>query len=96
MSTPWLKEVFRSTASQLGYDRYIVGEKEIKDDHRPFLAKRIPAIDLIDFRYDNAANRYWHSSEDTLDKCSPDSLGIVGKLVLAALPAVELAAQEER
>lgn len=96
MSTAWLKQVFRSTATQLGYDRYIVGEKEIKDDHRPFLAKRIPAIDLIDFHYDNASNRYWHTSDDTLDKCSADSLGIVGKLVLAALPGVEVAATEDR
>ena len=34
------------------------------------------AIDIIDFDYP-----YWHTLEDTVDKCSPYTLGIVGTLV---------------
>jgi len=96
-STDWMKRVFRSAASQLDYDRYIVGEKEIKDDHRPFLKVGIPAIDLIDFNFDSASNRYWHTADDTLDKCSAESLGIVGRLVLTALdPLIEEARKRGR
>ncbi|MAW59441.1 MAG: hypothetical protein CMJ94_01255 [Planctomycetes bacterium] len=88
LSTPWLDQVFRQTATEMGQSSLIVGSREIKDDHRPFLRKGIPAIDLIDFNYPNISNRYWHTDEDTLDKCSPESLGLVGRLVLAALPRV--------
>ena len=96
LSTNWLKQIFRRTASELGMDWAIVGEQEIKDDHRPFLKKGIPAIDLIDFNYPNVSNRYWHTDEDTLDKCSAESLGTVGRLVLAALPRVAAKGMEER
>ena len=96
LSTNWLKQIFRRTASELDMDWVIVGEQEIKDDHRPFLKKGIPAIDLIDFNYPNVSNRYWHTDEDTLDKCSAESLGIVGRLVLAALPRVAAKGMEER
>lgn len=96
LSTNWLKQIFRRTASELDMDWAIVGEQEIKDDHRPFLKKGIPAIDLIDFNYPNVSNRYWHTDEDTLDKCSAESLGTVGRLVLAALPRVAAKGMEER
>ena len=50
----------------------------ILDDHVP-LAKiaRISAMDMIDFDYTP-----WHTSGDTLDKLSADSLRIVGQLTL--------------
>jgi len=44
------------------------------DDHTPFLAAGIPAIDIIDFDY-----AYWHTTSDTPDKVSPNSLAIVGR-----------------
>lgn len=88
-SSPWLKQIYRDVATELGYSKYIVGEKAVKDDHRPFLRVGIPAIDLIDFNYDSVANQFWHTDEDTLDKCSAESLGIVGRLVLASLARVE-------
>jgi Zn-dependent M28 family amino/carboxypeptidase len=34
--------------------------------------------------------QYWHTAEDTLDKCSPQSLQVVGDVLLAALPTIEL------
>jgi Zn-dependent M28 family amino/carboxypeptidase len=39
----------------------------------PFLQAGIPAIDIIDFDYP-----YWHTTQDTADKVSAESLGIVG------------------
>ncbi|MFQ5750167.1 MAG: M28 family peptidase [Planctomycetota bacterium] len=55
----------------------------------------MPAVDLIDFRY-GPLNRYWHTREDTLDKCSAESLEKIGRLILAALPAIEERAARAR
>jgi Zn-dependent M28 family amino/carboxypeptidase len=49
----------------------------IDDDHVPLLKAGIPCIDLIDFNY-----AYWHTLDDTPDKCSPESLGAVGRTLL--------------
>ena len=49
----------------------------ITDDHLPFLEAGIPVIDLIHFPFPS----YWHSSEDTIDKCSAASLQQVGKVL---------------
>ena len=62
--------------------------REIKDDHLPFLAAGIPAVDLIDFEY-GPDNAWWHSAEDTLDKCSAESLATAGAIVLAAWNTLE-------
>jgi hypothetical protein len=50
----------------------------IYDDHLPLLAASIRTIDIIDFEYP-----WWHTTQDTPDKCSPESLRRVGKLVLS-------------
>lgn len=47
------------------------------DDHIELLRAGIPAIDIIDFDYP-----YWHTIEDTPDKCSPGSLKTIGNLLL--------------
>jgi Zn-dependent M28 family amino/carboxypeptidase len=51
---------------------YSVGD-EIEDDHLPLLKKGIPTLDLIDFNYPQ-----WHTTDDTAEHCSPDSLRRVG------------------
>jgi hypothetical protein len=50
------------------------------DDHIPFLNAGIPAIDLIDFDYP-----YWHTTHDTVDKCSAESLEAVGRVLLSVI-----------
>lgn len=47
------------------------------DDHLPFIRCGIPAVDLIDFDYP-----YWHTLEDTPDKCSAASLGDIGRVLI--------------
>jgi Zn-dependent M28 family amino/carboxypeptidase len=49
----------------------------ITDDHLPFLKVGIPVVDLIHYPFPD----YWHTTRDTLDKCSSDSLETVGKVV---------------
>ncbi len=50
------------------------------DDHIPLLGARIPCIDLIDFDYP-----YWHTTQDTPDKCSPESLQKIGEVLIGVL-----------
>lgn len=57
---------------------------EMLDDHVPFLQKNIPVIDLIDFEY-GPNNSYWHTSGDTLDKLSPESMALSGNLAFALI-----------
>jgi Zn-dependent M28 family amino/carboxypeptidase len=84
-STPWLMEVLWATAARLGHGRHFLGTAmAVEDDHAPFLAAGVPAALLIDFDYPP-----WHTADDTLDKVSARSLGIVGDVLLDALPAVE-------
>ena len=54
----------------------------VYDDHTAFLDKGIPVILLIDFSY-----KWFHTTADTLDKCSPESLGQVGRTVMDAIEA---------
>lgn len=69
-------------AAALGYDAYFHPSPKyaILDDHSPFLAQGIPAVDLIDFDYP-----YHHTTADTLDKVSAESLKVVGDTVLTWL-----------
>jgi glutaminyl-peptide cyclotransferase len=68
-----------STAEKLGYaDKFINKEKfSMLDDHTPFLGAGIPAVDIIDFDYP-----YWHTTQDTPDKVSAESLQAVGDTLL--------------
>jgi hypothetical protein len=52
------------------------------DDHVILNEGGIPAIDIIDFEYPDASHRYWHTLEDTPDKCSPRSLKVVGDVLM--------------
>lgn len=50
---------------------------KVMDDHVPLIRAGIPMVNIIDFDYP-----HWHTLEDTVDKCSPKSLEVVGKLVV--------------
>ena len=84
-STPWLTDTIWSAARKLNRPEFLEESVEIDDDHLPFLAAGIPAVDLIDLDYP-----HWHTEGDTLDKVTPGSLQVVGDVLLAALPAIEL------
>jgi glutaminyl-peptide cyclotransferase len=71
-----IRQEIWDTAAQLGYsDVFSQTEKfSMLDDHTPFLEAGIPAVDLIDFDYP-----YWHTTQDTPDKVSAESLDAVGE-----------------
>jgi len=88
-STPWLTDMVFRSAQRLGYDKYFQDEpRAYEDDHIPFVNAGVAATDLLDFDY-GPSNRYWHTAQDTLDKCSPISLTIIGRVVLATLDDLE-------
>ncbi len=55
----------------------------IADDHMPFVTKRVPAIDIIDFDF-----ACWHRTCDQLSAVSPRSLDAVGEATLELLRAL--------
>lgn len=77
-STGWMREVVWEVAGELGYEEHFIPRVgySLIDDHRPFLNRGIPALDIIDFNYP-----YWHTTQDTCDKLSVDSLMRVGRVV---------------
>ncbi len=75
-----LMEQIWEQARLLGYDEVFLPEYKfsVLDDHTPFLEAGIPAVDIIDLDYP-----YWHTTADTADKVSVESLQIVGDTLLA-------------
>jgi glutaminyl-peptide cyclotransferase len=72
------------TAARLGVTEFIprVGY-DVQDDHLPLnRIANIPTIDVIDFHYPDPSNGYWHTTNDTPGRCSSDSLGKVGLVML--------------
>lgn len=78
-STASLRGEIWQTAKDLGYEKEFIPQIKYSmlDDHTPFLQAGIPAVDIIDFDYP-----YWHTTQDTPDKVSAESLKIVGETLL--------------
>lgn len=84
-STRWLENLVWAQAKRLGYSRYFLkSSMSVDDDHMPFIHHHVASADIIDFNYP-----YWHTTEDTLDKCSPHSLAVVGHVFLASIVALD-------
>src|SRR5947199_8428770 len=84
-STGWLTDIICGTAAGRGEGVHFLPDAlSVEDDHVPFLRAGVPSALLIDFDFPP-----WHTPEDTLDKVSARSLGIVGNVLLDALPAIE-------
>jgi len=83
---PQIVQKVWTTAASLGVSQFEdrLGEY-ISDDHRMLIEKGIPCIDIIDFDYPDVSQRYWHTLEDTPDKCSAESLEAVGKVLLQVI-----------
>lgn len=88
-SDPVLRAIFERAARENGLGRHVGGEKiPIKDDHQSFIEAGIPSVDLIDLDF-GPDNSWWHTADDTPENCSAASLGIIGRIVLLGLPALE-------
>ena len=81
-STRWLTDIIWAAAGRLGHGDVFLDEPlAVEDDHVPFLAAGVAAVDIIDLDYPA-----WHTADDTLDNVSARSLQTVGDVLLAALP----------
>ena len=84
-STPWLEAVVYEAATRLGYQSHFFERtNQVGDDHLPFVQRGVPSADLIDFMY-GYNNVFWHTPQDTVDKLSPKSLTIVGRVILETI-----------
>lgn len=86
-STPELENLIWATAKRLGYDKIFLDETmPVDDDHLSFLHRGVPSADVIDLV--NSAG-YWHTPQDTMDKVSARSLGIVGHVILESVAVLQ-------
>ena len=60
----------------------------IEDDHLPFVERGVPSADLIDLDY-GYGNVFHHTPQDTMDKLSPRSIEIVGKVILETVQMLD-------
>jgi glutaminyl-peptide cyclotransferase len=80
-----LENVVGEAAKRLGYQSHFFGHNnEVGDDHIPFVKRGVACADLIDFTY-GYNNVFWHTPQDTVDKLSPQSLQIVGSVILETI-----------
>jgi glutaminyl-peptide cyclotransferase len=86
-------QILREATSDRGLYRRLHGPAfggvtgGISDDHTPFQAAGVRAVDVIDFTFGpgGTPGAWWHTTEDSLDKVCASSLGQVGRAVLRAV-----------
>ena len=78
-------------------DRFSLSRSVITDDHVPFFAIGIPAIDLIDFKFGSepGLNDLWHTENDSLENVSAGSLETTGEVTLQILKQTAFGAKSD-
>lgn len=72
-----LNNMIWNAARELGIATFHDSVKHtVTDDHLPISAAGVPTVDIIDFDYP-----YWHTDQDTPDKCSAEALSNVGRVL---------------
>jgi hypothetical protein len=86
MGVPDVVDHVWTTARKIGYGDVFVAQPKhtLTDDHVELQKAGIRAIDVVDFDYPS-----WHTPEDTIDKVSAASLGIVGTVALGLVQLEE-------
>ncbi len=78
---PDVVDLIWTTAADMAVPQFVDRTSDpIYDDHLQLDNVGIKAVDLIDFDY-----KYWHTLQDTPDKCSPESLAAVGHVLLQVI-----------
>lgn len=89
-SDPQLSTRFAEIAQRSGVA--LAGPMGLIDDHTPFVSAGVrPVLSLIDFHYGERSSPgwRWHSSGDTLEGVSADSLNRIGRVLVEFLASVE-------
>jgi glutaminyl-peptide cyclotransferase len=91
-STKELVDLMWRVAARLGYANIFLNETTSigGDDHFPFVARKVPSVDVIDLDATNDVP-YWHNQDgtDTLDKISAKSLAITGHVFLETVKELQ-------
>jgi glutaminyl-peptide cyclotransferase len=86
-STKALVDLIWGTAKRLGHGEIFIDQlTPVDDDHLSFLQRGVLSADIVDL--ENSAG-YWHTPQDTLDKISAKSLGIVGHVILESVKELQ-------
>jgi glutaminyl-peptide cyclotransferase len=85
VSAPWLEDLVLQAATRFGYQsHFFANQGAEEDDHLPFAQIGIPVADLIDVNY-GYNDSYHHTTLDTVDKLSVESLKISGDVILETI-----------
>ena len=86
IGAPEVVSLVWETARDRGHGGVFVDDlgTPLTDDHVELQKVGIRAIDVVDFQYP-----HWHTPNDTMDKISARSLGIVGEVALALIQRAE-------
>lgn len=88
-SSQGLRDQVWRIAAKLGYGKYFRNDVSgVDDDHKPFVDAGVNAIDIIDLDY-GPAGKYWHTTEDTMDKLSERSFQVVGDVMVELIRELE-------
>jgi glutaminyl-peptide cyclotransferase len=79
-SASFLDKIYRVAREQGVHSLIEKTKYTLYDDHYPFHKMGIPSTVLIDFDYP-----YWHTHEDTLDKCSIESMMSIFSVVVKTI-----------
>jgi glutaminyl-peptide cyclotransferase len=84
-STSWLEDLVLQAATRLGYQSHFFSAvTAVEDDHLPFARAGMPVADIIDIDY-GYNNSFHHTTQDTVDKLSVESLKISGDVILETI-----------
>jgi glutaminyl-peptide cyclotransferase len=84
-STPWLLDLVLQAATKLGYQSTFFQETNaVIDDHLPFAQAGMPVADIIEGPY-GYHDSFHHTTEDTVDKLSVNSIQISGNVILETI-----------
>ena len=88
-STQQLRDLVWRVARRRGYATHfpIEPKRRIGDDHIPFADIGIHAVNLIDVEY-GPGNGFWHTNEDSPDKLSTHSFGMIADVLVGVLEAL--------
>lgn len=83
-----VRKLIWDVADSLGFQASFARQPSgVADDHLPFLAAGVRAVDLIDFE---SQSTFWHTPKDTLDKLEVRSFDIIGAVVMKSIAELEL------
>lgn len=86
-SNPQLAAQLWQIAAQEGYGNIFLNRMggAVTDDHVELIKRGIPSIDIIEFHPTTGFNERWHTTNDTMDGISRETLGAVGTVVMKFL-----------